>query len=34
VTAEGVAKLKAERAGGYLLAHGGVRVARSLVGTG
>ncbi len=32
--AEGVAKLKAERAGGYLLAHGGVRFARSLVRTG
>jgi dihydrofolate reductase len=30
----GVAKLKAERAGGYLLAHGDVRVARSLVSTG
>jgi dihydrofolate reductase len=32
--AEGVAKLKAERAGGYLLAHGGARFARSLVSTG
>jgi dihydrofolate reductase/uncharacterized protein YndB with AHSA1/START domain len=32
--AEGVAKLKAERIGGYLLAHGGARFARSLVSTG
>src|SRR5262249_34119844 len=32
--AEGIAKLKAERVGGYLLAHGGARFARSLVSTG
>jgi len=32
--AEAVTRLKQERSGGYLLAHGGVRFARSLVGTG
>jgi len=32
--AESVARLKQERSGGYLLAHGGVRFARSLVQTG
>jgi dihydrofolate reductase len=32
--AEGVARLKRERSGGYLLAHGGARFARSLVETG
>jgi dihydrofolate reductase len=31
---EAVARLKQERSGGYLLAQGGVRFARSLVGTG
>ena len=32
--AESVTRLKRERSGGYLLAHGGVRFARSLVETG
>jgi len=32
--AEAVTRLKQERFGGYLLAHGGVRLARSLVETG
>jgi dihydrofolate reductase len=32
--AEAVTRLKQERSGGYLLAHGGVRFARSLVETG
>jgi dihydrofolate reductase len=32
--ADAVARLKQERSGGYLLAHGGVRFARSLVETG
>jgi dihydrofolate reductase len=32
--AEAVTRLKRERSGGYLLAHGGVRFARSLVETG
>ena len=32
--AESVARLKQERSGGYLLAHGGARFARSLVRTG
>jgi dihydrofolate reductase len=32
--AEAVTRLKRERTGGYLLAHGGARFARSLVGTG
>ena len=32
--AESVMRLKRERSGGYLLAHGGVRFARSLVETG
>jgi dihydrofolate reductase len=32
--AEAIARLKQERSGGYLLAHGGVRFARSLVETG
>jgi dihydrofolate reductase len=32
--AEAVTRLKQERSGGYLLAHGGTRFARSLVGTG
>jgi dihydrofolate reductase/AcrR family transcriptional regulator len=32
--AEAITRLKRERSGGYLLAHGGVRFARSLVGTG
>ena len=32
--AEAVTRLKKERTGGYLLAHGGARFARSLVGTG
>jgi dihydrofolate reductase len=32
--AEAVGRLKQERSGGYLLAHGGVRLARSLVETG
>jgi dihydrofolate reductase len=32
--AESVARLKEERSGGYLLAHGGARFARSLVATG
>ncbi|HEY3734665.1 MAG TPA: dihydrofolate reductase family protein [Streptosporangiaceae bacterium] len=32
--AEAITRLKQERSGGYLLAHGGVRFARSLVGTG
>jgi dihydrofolate reductase len=32
--AEAVTRLKHERSGGYLLAHGGVRFARSLVETG
>ena len=32
--AEAVTRLKQERSGGYLLAHGGVRFARSLVATG
>jgi dihydrofolate reductase len=32
--AEAVARLKQERPDGYLLAHGGARFARSLVGTG
>ena len=32
--AEAVTRLKRERSGGYLLAHGGVRFARSLVDTG
>ena len=32
--AEAVARLKRERSGGYLLAHGGARFARSLVETG
>ncbi len=31
---DAVTRLKRERSGGYLLAHGGVRFARSLVGTG
>jgi dihydrofolate reductase len=31
---EAVRRLKRERSGGYLLAHGGVRFARSLVETG
>jgi len=32
--ADAVTRLKRERSGGYLLAHGGVRFARSLVATG
>jgi dihydrofolate reductase len=32
--AEAITRLKQERSGGYLLAHGGARFARSLVGTG
>src|ERR1700709_2828217 len=32
--AEAITRLKQERSGGYLLAHGGVRFARSLVETG
>jgi len=32
--AEAITRLKRERSGGYLLAHGGVRFARSLVETG
>jgi dihydrofolate reductase len=32
--AEAITRLKRERSGGYLLAHGGVRFARSLVQTG
>jgi dihydrofolate reductase len=32
--ADAVTRLKQERSGGYLLAHGGVRFARSLVATG
>ena len=32
--AEAVTRLKQERSGGYLLAHGGARLARSLVETG
>jgi dihydrofolate reductase len=32
--AEAITRLKQERSGGYLLAHGGVRFARSLVDTG
>ena len=32
--AEAVTRLKRERSGGYLLAHGGARFARSLVETG
>lgn len=32
--ADAVSRLKQERSGGYLLAQGGVRFARSLVGTG
>ena len=32
--AEAVTRLKQERSGGYLLAHGGARFARSLVETG
>jgi dihydrofolate reductase len=32
--AEGITRLKRERSGGYLLAQGGVRFARSLVATG
>ena len=32
--AEAVARIKQDRAGGYLLAHGGARFARSLVATG
>jgi dihydrofolate reductase len=32
--AESVTRLKRERSGGYLLAHGGTRLARSLVETG
>ena len=32
--AEAIARLKQERPGGYLLAHGGTRLARSLVQTG
>jgi dihydrofolate reductase len=32
--ADAIARLKRERSDGYLLAHGGVRFARSLVGTG
>ena len=32
--AEAIARLKQERPGGYLLAHGGTRLARSLVRTG
>jgi dihydrofolate reductase len=34
VPAEAVTRLKQERSDGYLLAHGGTRIARSLVGTG
>ena len=34
VLAEAVTRLKRERSGGYLLAHGGARFARSLVETG
>jgi riboflavin biosynthesis pyrimidine reductase len=32
--AEAITRLKQQRSGGYLLAHGGARFARSLVGTG
>jgi dihydrofolate reductase len=32
--ADAITRLKKERSGGYLLAHGGVRIARSLVETG
>jgi dihydrofolate reductase len=32
--ADAITRLKQERSGGYLLAHGGARFARSLVGTG